>query len=144
MKIGFTNGCFDVFHPGHDYYLRQCLRGCDYLIVALNSDRYCREVKGEGRPVWTWGRRMKFVRTLASAVIPFEGRWDRLVLEMHPQVVFQGEEYRGPERMFLKTEHVTDLIQIVYIPRLPGYSTSAEIERCGLQKEPVEHKTAPP
>jgi cytidyltransferase-like protein len=155
VRIGFTNGCFDVFHPGHDHYLRQCLKGCDYLIVALNSDRYCTEVKGAGRPIWTWGRRMKFVRSIASAVIPFEGRWDKLVLEMRPQVVFQGEEYRPPDglgegrlgfrKIGWKTEgHGFDTIPILYIPRLPGYSTSTEIERCGLQRQPVEHKTAPP
>jgi D-beta-D-heptose 7-phosphate kinase/D-beta-D-heptose 1-phosphate adenosyltransferase len=154
MKIGFTNGCFDCFHPGHDHYLRACLRECSYLIVALNSDRYCTEVKGAGRPIWTWARRMRFVRTLCSAVIPFEGRWEKLVLEMRPDVVFQGEEYRRQDaidtrlafrKIGWKTEgHGFDTIPIVYIPRVPGYSTSAEIERYGLQKMPVEPKTAPP
>jgi len=148
--IGFTNGCFDVFHRGHDHYLRECKRQCDYLIVALNSDRYCREVKGQDRPIWTWGKRMKFVRSIAAAVIPFEGRWDRLALEIRPSVIFQGEEYRKDGDAWLacrkigwKTEgHGFDVIPLVYIARVPGYSTSEEIARHGLQKEPSEATTA--
>jgi D-beta-D-heptose 7-phosphate kinase/D-beta-D-heptose 1-phosphate adenosyltransferase len=154
MKIGFTNGCFDLFHPGHDWYLRQCAKQCDYLIVAVNSDRYCREVKGQGRPLWPWSRRMSFVRTIASAVIPFEGRWQPLVLEIRPQVVFQGEEYRtagvGGERLAFrklgwKSQSAPfDVIPIIYIPRLPGYSTSAEIERSGLQTDSLGTHTSAP
>jgi D-beta-D-heptose 7-phosphate kinase/D-beta-D-heptose 1-phosphate adenosyltransferase len=154
MKIGFTNGCFDLFHEGHRHYLRTCREQCDYLIVAVNSDRYCADAKGAGRPIWTWETRMEYVRAVASAVIPFEGRWEKLVLEMRPRVVFQGEEYRPKDaldarlayrRIGWKTEgHGFDVIPIVYIPRLTGYSTSAEIERLGLQKEPLELKTAPP
>jgi D-beta-D-heptose 7-phosphate kinase/D-beta-D-heptose 1-phosphate adenosyltransferase len=137
VKIGFTNGCFDVFHPGHEYYLRECQRQCDYLIVALNSDRYCREVKGPDRPVWTWARRMRFVRPLANAVVPFEGRWENLVLEMRPHVIFQGAEYRRGDgtdqrlamrKIGWKTEgHGFDIVPIVYIDRLPGYSTTEQI-----------------
>lgn len=142
MKIGFTNGCFDVFHPGHDHFLRQCRKQCEYLIVALNSDRYCATVKGPGRPVWSWGRRMKFVRTLASAVIPFEGEELHLIREINPAFVFRGGEYFGRDRLPSQLHGYG--IRIEYIDRLPGYSTSAEIERCGLQKAPVEPKTAPP
>jgi cytidyltransferase-like protein len=156
MRIGFANGCFDVFHPGHEYYLRACQSQCDYLIVAVNSDRYVADVKGSDRPIWTWSRRMRFVRPLCSAVIPFEGRWEKLVLEIRPHVVFQGEEYRpkdavGESRLAFRKigwrrtgGEGFDTIPLVYIPRLPGYSTSAEIERCGLQKGSLEHKNAPP
>lgn len=154
MKIGFTNGCFDVFHGGHFRYLMDCRAQCDYLIVALNSDRYCTDVKGAGRPIWPWGKRMEALRELCNAVIPFEDCWEKLALEMRPHVVFQGEEYaakygRDPvlalRRLDWKTEgHGFDVVPIVYIPRLPGYSTSAEIERRGLQKEPLQLKTAPP
>jgi len=139
MKIGFTNGCFDFFHPGHEHYLRECRKQCDYLVLALNSDRYCREVKGADRPVWTWVKRMLFVRPEAHAVIPFEGRWDKLVLEIRPHVIFQGAEYRrrdGTDHLIAmrkinwKTEgHGFDTVPIVYIDRLPGYSTSELIAR---------------
>jgi len=148
--IGFTNGCFDVFHPGHEHYLRRCQAQCEYLIVALNSDAYIARVKGAERPIWTWGRRMKFVRTLCNAVIPFEGRWEQLVMEIRPNVVFQGEEYRpkdalevvlGARKVGWKYGNGVDVIPIIYIARLPGYSTSAQVMR--LHTLPGQGKTAP-
>ena len=50
-KIVFTNGCFDILHPGHTRYLRAARQLGDYLVVAVNSDRSVRQIKGEGRPV---------------------------------------------------------------------------------------------
>ena len=59
--MGFTNGCFDILHPGHVAYLTQARAWCDRLIVGLNSDASVRRAKGEGRPVndleaapWCW------------------------------------------------------------------------------------------
>ena len=144
MKIGFANGCFDVFHDGHEHFLAQCWKQCDYLIVALNSDRYCARVKGPGRPVWTWSRRMQFVRVNCSAVIPFEGREDNLIMEMRPHVVFKGSDHVS-DGDFLGIRvpgwkeagaKAWDVIPIVRIERLPGISTSGEIERLGLAKRP--------
>ena len=144
MIVGFTNGCFDVFHQGHDHYLRQCKAACNYLIVAVNSDAYCREVKGADRPVWNWRRRMQYVRTLCNAVIPFEGRWEKLVLEIRPDVIFQGEEYRPAEakdcvlaarrKGWKELGHGFDVMPIIYIPRFGNWSTTSEIERLGVAK----------
>jgi D-beta-D-heptose 7-phosphate kinase / D-beta-D-heptose 1-phosphate adenosyltransferase len=51
LKVGFTNGCFDLLHPGHIELLRRSRATCDRLIVALNSDASIRRLKGETRPV---------------------------------------------------------------------------------------------
>lgn len=140
MKIGFTNGCFDLFHDGHHHYLARCKEHCDYLIVALNSDESVRRNKGPDRPRQPWALRMEFVMEtgLVDAVIPFEGRWDKLALELRPQVVFQGEEYRPKDalesvlatrRLGWKQEgHTFDVARIIYIERLPGHSTSLQIK----------------
>lgn len=138
MKIGFTNGCFDMFHEGHFHYLARCKEQCDWLIVALNSDESVTRLKGPGRPRWPWEQRLTAIieTDLVEAVIPFEGRWEKLVLEMRPDVVFQGAEYRkegeeavlGMRRVGWKDEgHGFDVVPIIYIERLPGFSTSLQI-----------------
>lgn len=141
MKIGQTNGCFDLFHEGHFHYLARCKEQCDYLIVALNSDASVKRLKGPDRPRQAWGVRMVEVMEtgLVDAVIPFEGRWDALALELRPHVVFQGEEYKkadalgdtatlGFRKIGWKSEgHGFDVVPIIYIERLPGFSTSLQI-----------------
>src|SRR5690606_34239740 len=51
QRVGFTNGCFDLLHPGHVSLLHQARAACDRLIVGINSDGSVRRLKGEGRPV---------------------------------------------------------------------------------------------
>src|ERR1700730_16777005 len=50
LKIGFTNGCFDLLHPGHISMLRQARAACDKLVVGINSDESVRRLKGKDRP----------------------------------------------------------------------------------------------
>lgn len=143
MKIGLTNGCFDLFHQGHFHFLARAKEHCDYLIVALNSDASVQRQKGITRPRQAWPLRFEAVMEtgLIDAVIPFEGRWDVLALEIRPAVVFQGEEYRPKDslpgvagslcmrKIGWKTEgHGFDVVPIIYIERLPGYSTSLQID----------------
>ena len=87
MIIGFTNGCFDRFHDGHQFFLTECRKHVDYLIVAVNSDRYCREFKGADRPYEPLALRMNRVRMLAEAVIPVEGRALELLMEIRPRLL---------------------------------------------------------
>lgn len=138
MKIGFTNGCFDLFHEGHFHYLARCKEQCDYLIVALNSDASVARLKGPSRPRLPWIERLNSIAEtdLVESVIPFEGRWEPLVLEIRPHVVFQGSEYKkgddavlGMRKIGWKTEgHGFDVVPIIYIERLPGFSTSLQIQ----------------
>lgn len=139
MKIGLANGCFDLFHDGHHHYLARCKEHCDYLIVAVNSDDSVRRNKGPTRPRQAWAMRAENLMEtgLIDAVIPFEGRWDVLALELRPAVIFQGEEHRlevqatvlGLRRNDWKEAgHGFDVVPIIYIERLPGYSTSLQID----------------
>jgi rfaE bifunctional protein nucleotidyltransferase chain/domain len=143
MKVGLTNGCFDLFHDGHFHYLARCKEQCDYLIVLINSDASVRRLKGPARPRQPWAQRMDNVMQtgLVDAVLPFEGRWDKIALEVRPDVVFQGEEYRpkdaapgthgtlGMRKIGWKEEgHGFDTVPIIYIERLPGFSTSLQID----------------
>ena len=136
MIIGFANGCFDLFHPGHAHFLTQCRLHCDYLIVAVNSDEYCREHKGPSRPVDPLDKRMVHVRSLAEAVIPFGGREDHLVMEIRPDVIFKGYDHGQDgekETWAMRKIHWKarpardqyDIVPIVRISHLPGFSTSS-------------------
>lgn len=141
MNVGLTNGCFDLFHDGHFHHLARCKEACDYLIVALNSDASVKRNKGPARPRQDWGTRMTAVMEtgLVDAVIPFEGRWEHLALEIRPAVVFQGAQYRpadattsllGMRKVGWKTEgHGFDLVPIIYIERIEGFSTSLQIAK---------------
>lgn len=112
MKIGFANGCFDLFHEGHRHFLTECRKHCEYLIVALNSDDYCRRVKGPTRPYDLLAVRMLHVRAIAEAAIPFEGREEKLIMEIRPDVMFKGGDH--------------SLDQVAYAARVPGWKESRE------------------
>jgi cytidyltransferase-like protein len=66
LRIGFTNGCFDLLHPGHLHMLEQARAGCDRLVVGLNSDTSLRRVKGADRPVQPEPARAAVLASLAS------------------------------------------------------------------------------
>lgn len=140
MKIGFANGCFDLFHEGHRHYLTECRRHCDYLIVAVNSDEYCRRIKGEGRPFEPLHQRLMQVRCFSEAVLPFEGREERLIMEIRPDIVFKGGDHgeeiaiaaRVPYWKYKAAGEHFWLAKVVRIPRLPDISTTLEAQRRGI------------
>jgi len=74
LRVGFTNGCFDLLHPGHVELLRRAREMCDRLIVALNTDASVRRLKGEARPVQNEQARLVVMAALDSvdAVTLFE------------------------------------------------------------------------
>ena len=135
MKIGFANGCFDRFHAGHRWFLTECLRQCDYLIVAVNSDASVKRLKGESRPFDTWAVRAGNVRTYAAAVIPFEGREEALILQIRPEVIFKGHDHSPTQTHYAArvpgwktTRHGMWKATVVHVTELPGYSTSASAD----------------
>src|SRR5215471_159195 len=65
-RIVFTNGCFDLLHPGHIRYLAQARALGDVLIIAINSDRSVRELKGQGRPILNEQERAEVLSGLES------------------------------------------------------------------------------
>ena len=91
-----------------------------------------RRLKGAERPVWPLARRMRFVRPQAASVIPFEGREEQLIMEIRPRLVFKGWDH-GSESLEVyaarvpgwRDELAMDVIEILRIPRLGSFSTTA-------------------
>ncbi|HEX4889887.1 MAG TPA: D-glycero-beta-D-manno-heptose 1-phosphate adenylyltransferase [Alphaproteobacteria bacterium] len=95
-KIGFTNGCFDLVHPGHVSLLRQAREACDHLIVGLNTDASVRRLKGEGRPIQSEMARAIVLASLASVdmVILFDEETPlKLIEALRPDVLVKGADY---------------------------------------------------
>ena len=131
LKVGFTNGCFDILHKGHVAYLAQARGWCDRLIVGVNSDSSVRALKGEGRPVNDLESRALVLAGLGSVdlVAPFnEDTPVELIRAARPDVLIKGADYT--------IEGVVghDLVQswggeVKLAPIVEGYSTTAAIAR---------------
>jgi len=96
LRIGFTNGCFDILHPGHVKVLTAARGACDRLIVGLNSDASTRRLKGEGRPVQNETARAEVLAALEAVdlVVIFEEDTPvRLITEIKPSVLVKGGDY---------------------------------------------------
>jgi D-beta-D-heptose 7-phosphate kinase/D-beta-D-heptose 1-phosphate adenosyltransferase len=96
LKVGFTNGCFDVLHRGHVAYLAQARSWCDRLVVGLNSDASVKRLKGEGRPVNDLEARAIVLAGLAGVdlVTPFDEDTPLNLIEAaRPDVLIKGSDY---------------------------------------------------
>ncbi|WP_374274570.1 D-glycero-beta-D-manno-heptose 1-phosphate adenylyltransferase [Brevundimonas sp.] len=96
VRVGFTNGCFDILHRGHVAYLAQARGWCDRLIVALNTDESVRRLKGEGRPVNDLDSRAVVIGGLASVdrVTAFDDPTPLALIErLKPDVLIKGSDY---------------------------------------------------
>ena len=97
VRVGFTNGCFDLIHPGHVRILTQAAQHCDKLIVALNSDASVRRLKGPSRPVQEQDARAAVMAALepADVVIIFDEDTPlTLIQAIEPDVLVKGADYR--------------------------------------------------
>jgi D-beta-D-heptose 7-phosphate kinase/D-beta-D-heptose 1-phosphate adenosyltransferase len=130
-RIGFTNGCFDLLHPGHISLMRQARAACDRLVVGLNTDASIRRLKGEGRPVQEEAARAAVLASLADVdlVVPFaEDTPMALIEQLRPDVLVKGADYT------VETVVGADLVRgyggrVVLADLAPGHSTSATIRR---------------
>ncbi|PZO05824.1 MAG: bifunctional heptose 7-phosphate kinase/heptose 1-phosphate adenyltransferase [Alphaproteobacteria bacterium] len=96
LKVGFTNGCFDILHRGHVAYLAQARSWCDRLVVALNTDASVTRLKGEGRPVNDLDSRAVVIGGLASGdrVTSFDDPTPLALIErLRPDVLIKGADY---------------------------------------------------
>lgn len=97
LRIGFTNGCFDLLHPGHLSLLQQARAACDYLVVGLNSDASVRRLKGPARPVQGQDARAAVLASLAivDRVVVFDDDTpESLITLIRPDVLVKGADYR--------------------------------------------------
>ena len=131
LKIGFTNGCFDILHRGHVAYLAQARTWCDRLIVGVNSDASVRQLKGEGRPVNDLESRALVLAGLRSVdlVTPFDELTPlKLIEAARPDVLIKGADYAEDE--VVGGELVRSWGGEIRLAELvDGYSTTAAIAR---------------
>ena len=131
LKIGFTNGCFDILHPGHIAYLNQARGWCDRLIVGLNTDRSVRANKGPGRPVNALEARALVLAGLACVdlVVPFdEDTPEALIAAARPDLLIKGGDYA--DQNVIGHEMVTGYGGEVRLATfVEGHSTTATIRR---------------
>jgi D-beta-D-heptose 7-phosphate kinase/D-beta-D-heptose 1-phosphate adenosyltransferase len=129
-RVVFTNGCFDLLHPGHTRYLAEARRLGDALIVAVNSDRSVRALKGAGRPIMPESERAEILAALESVdyVTIFDDLTPQAVIaRMLPHVLVKGADW-GPTEVVGRAEVEAAGGRVVSLPVVPGYSTSSLIQ----------------
>ena len=96
LRVGFTNGCFDLLHPGHIYLLKQARRVCDRLIVGLNSDTSVQRLKGPERPIQPEIARSEVLAALRDVDMVVQFTDDTpllLIAALRPDVLIKGADY---------------------------------------------------
>jgi len=130
-RIVFTNGCFDILHPGHTRYLYSAKELGDYLIVAVNSDRSVKAIKGTGRPVAEEETRAELLAALScvdGVVIFDEDNPLKVIQYLMPHVLVKGADWKEEE---IIGAHVIKKAggEVKRIPSAPGYSTTDIIKK---------------
>lgn len=130
-RIVFTNGCFDLLHPGHIGILEQARALGDVLIVGINSDSSVREIKSIGRPVLPELERAEILAALecVDAVLIFDELTPREVIaRLLPDVLVKGSDW--PSDQIVGREEVEAAGgRVVLVPVVPGYSTTALLRK---------------
>jgi D-beta-D-heptose 7-phosphate kinase/D-beta-D-heptose 1-phosphate adenosyltransferase len=129
--VVFTNGVFDLLHPGHVRYLQQARALGDCLIVGINSDRSVRENKGPGRPITPEAERAELLRALTCVdeVVVFDDATPyRLIAALQPDVLVKGDDW-AEDAIVGRDVVEARGGKVVRVPVEHGYSTTAIIER---------------
>ena len=133
VRLVFTNGVFDLLHVGHVRYLTEARALGDALLVAINSDRTVRELKGPDRPVFDQAERAEILAALkvVDYVIVFDDVSPRkLIATLLPDVLVKGGDYQLDE-IHGREEVEAAGGKVVSLPFVQGASTTALIERMG-------------
>jgi D-beta-D-heptose 7-phosphate kinase/D-beta-D-heptose 1-phosphate adenosyltransferase len=134
MRIGFTNGCFDLLHQGHLYSISEARKKCDYLIIGLNSDISVAKLKGSNRPIDEQTYRVLKLSKLSDvdAIIIFNDDTPlRLIKDINPDILFKGVDYKDREIVgskFVKEKGG----KVELLDFLDGYSTSNLIKNSSI------------
>jgi D-beta-D-heptose 7-phosphate kinase/D-beta-D-heptose 1-phosphate adenosyltransferase len=131
QSIVFTNGCFDLLHPGHVRLLREASALGDYLIVGLNSDASVRRLKGANRPINSEEARAEVLGALecVDAVTVFDEETPLELIEaLQPDVLVKGGDYR-PADVVGRAEVEAAGGRLVLIPLVEGHSTTRMVLR---------------
>jgi D-beta-D-heptose 7-phosphate kinase / D-beta-D-heptose 1-phosphate adenosyltransferase len=131
LRVGFTNGCFDLLHPGHVRLLAAARAACDRLVLGLNSDESVRRLKGEGRPVQPVGARAEVLAALEAVdlVVVFDEDTPlKLIERIKPTVLVKGGDYT---REAVVGHEIVEALggEVILVDLIPGHSTTAMVER---------------
>ena len=142
LRIGFTNGCFDLLHPGHIRVLAEARAACDRLVVGLNSDASARRLKGPGRPVQDENARAEVLAALevVDLVVLFgEDTPLKLIRRVRPHVLVKGGDYKKSE---VVGREVVERAggEVILVDLLPGQSTTRLVERANTPRKKPERK----
>src|SRR6266705_5591213 len=131
LRVGFTNGCFDLLHPGHVRVLVEARAACDRLVVGLNGDASAARLKGDGRPIQNEKARAEVLAALEAVdlvVIFDEDTPLALIRKVRPMVLVKGGDYRREEVVGREVVEA-DGGEVIIVASVPGHSTSALVGR---------------
>ncbi len=135
-RVVFTNGVFDLLHPGHTRYLADARAQGDVLVVAVNSDRSVKALaKGPDRPVTPDHERAELLAALAAvdAVVVFDEDTPQAVVEaIQPDVLVKGADWAADAIVGREVVEARGG-RVVRVPLAPGYSTTAILERIRMK-----------
>jgi D-beta-D-heptose 7-phosphate kinase / D-beta-D-heptose 1-phosphate adenosyltransferase len=125
-KVIFTNGCFDILHPGHIKLLQEARALGDKLIVAIDSDRRIREYKGNDRPIYQLFDRVRTLTRFADEIYEFDTdeQLENMIKGFAPDVIVKGSNYK--DQTIIGAQYVGE---VHYVELLEGYSTTSLIEK---------------
>jgi D-beta-D-heptose 7-phosphate kinase/D-beta-D-heptose 1-phosphate adenosyltransferase len=129
-RVVFTHGCFDLLHPGHTRYVAEARKLGDALIVAINSDRSVRALKGSEGAIQPEAERAEILAALKAVdyvTILDELTPQPVIARMLPQVLVEGGDWR-PDAIVGRAEVEAAGGRVVSIPVVEGYSTSSMIQ----------------
>jgi D-beta-D-heptose 7-phosphate kinase/D-beta-D-heptose 1-phosphate adenosyltransferase len=146
LRIGFTNGCFDLLHPGHVKLMTEARGACDRLVVGLNSDASVRRLKGKERPVQDQQARAEVLAALEAVdlvVIFGQDTPLKLIQHVRPTVLVKGGDYKPDQvvgREIVKAlaelgarSNDRGILDILAIPRRrPGTCSTGTTSRCSF------------
>jgi D-beta-D-heptose 7-phosphate kinase/D-beta-D-heptose 1-phosphate adenosyltransferase len=136
LRVGFTNGCFDLLHPGHVKLLAGARAACDRLVVGLNGDASVMRLKGAGRPVQPVQARAEVLAALEAVdliAVFDEDTPEKLIARVKPLILVKGADYSRDQ---VVGREIVEALggEVVLIELVPGHSTSAMVERTRAPK----------
>jgi len=142
QRIGFTNGCFDLLHPGHVKILAEARAACDRLVVGLNSDASVTRLKGEGRPIQNVHARAEVLAALEAVdlVVVFEDDTPLdLIRRVRPKALIKGSDYKHDEVVGHEIVEA-DGGEVVLVELVPGHSTTSIVRRSASPATPAKRR----
>ena len=130
-RVVFTNGVFDILHPGHVRYLAEARRHGDALIVAVNSDRSVRAIKGPERPIHPEAERAELITALAvvdAAVVFDEDTPHHIISAIQPDVLVKGADWPADQIVGRDIVEARGGV-VIRVPVEAGHSTTNVIKK---------------